>query len=150
MPKYLKLLVLVILLNVIRYVVGFPFEAALVFRHSLGEMTKHPGVFRIHFSRLDLATSYFYNFMMWLTAEWVFMLLEPRLRGRTWWKSLRVYGLLLLFFLSVSAIYMNHYSHPKWFYVWNMLDAVIVFAIVALANGILYPWFFGGSTLQSA
>ncbi len=83
--------------------------------------------------------------MMWLTAEWVFVLIEPRLRGNSVLKSLKVYGMMLLSFCSVSAIYMNHYRHPKWFYVWNMLDAVIVFTIVALANVILYPWFFRGT-----
>lgn len=40
---------------------------------------------------------------------------------------------------------MNHYSHPKWFYVWNMLDTVIVYALVAVANGLLFPLFFRGA-----
>jgi hypothetical protein len=49
---------------------------------------------------------------------------------------------MLLFFTSVSAIYMNQYSHSKWFYIWNCLDAVIVFAVGAIANGLLYPRLF--------
>ena len=36
---------------------------------------------------------------------------------------------------------MNHYSHPKDFYFFNVLDALIVFTIVAVANGLLYPRF---------
>jgi arginine exporter protein ArgO len=51
--------------------------------------------------------------------------------------SLKTFALGWLFFASVSAIYMNHYSHPKDFYLWNILDAVLAFLIVAVANGLL-------------
>jgi len=57
-------------------------------------------------------------------------------------KSLKAFGLSLLFFVSVSAIYMNHYSHSKWFYFWNCLDAIIVLGIVAVAGGLIYPRLF--------
>ncbi len=50
-----------------------------------------------------------------------------------------------LFFLSLSAIYMNHYQHPKDFYFWNMLDAILVFPLVALVNGVVYPRVFKGA-----
>jgi hypothetical protein len=51
---------------------------------------------------------------------------------------------MFLFFASVSAVYMNHYSHPKDFYIYNILDGLVVFPIVAVANGLLYPRFFRG------
>lgn len=70
------------------------------------------------------------------------MLLYLRLRGNILARSLKTYGLMLLFFLSLSAIYMNHCSHPMAFYLWNCLDATIVFALVALMNGLLYPFLF--------
>ena len=39
---------------------------------------------------------------------------------------------------AISAIYMNHYSHPRDFFFWNILDGVIAFGAVAVANGLLY------------
>jgi hypothetical protein len=72
--------------------------------------------------------------MMWLTATWVFVLMAPGL--------LKAFRLMLMFFVSVSAIYMNHYAHSKWFYIWNSLGAVIVCAVVAVSNGLLYPRIF--------
>lgn len=43
---------------------------------------------------------------------------------------------MLLRFLVL--VVLLHYSHPPDFYVWNILDAVIAFGTVALANGLLY------------
>ena len=38
---------------------------------------------------------------------------------------------------------MNHYTDAvKPFYVFSMIDALIVFSIVALANGLIYPKLF--------
>jgi hypothetical protein len=37
---------------------------------------------------------------------------------------------------------LNHYSHPKAFYFWNCLDALITLAVAAVVNGLLYPVFF--------
>ena len=68
--------------------------------------------------------------------------MRTRLRGPLVVRSLKAYGVMWLMFASVSAIYMNHYSHPKTFYIFNILDAVIVFPIVAVANGLLHPLFF--------
>jgi hypothetical protein len=92
------------------------------------------GGFNNQFTPTDWATSFFYNFMMWLTATWVFVLMAPGL--------LKAFRLMLMFFVSVSAIYMNHYAHSKWFYIWNSLGAVIVCAVVAVSNGLLYPRIF--------
>jgi hypothetical protein len=37
---------------------------------------------------------------------------------------------------------MNHYSHPKDFYFWSIVDAAVVFPVVALANGLVFPRLF--------
>jgi hypothetical protein len=47
-----------------------------------------------------------------------------------------------MLFACISAIYMNHDTHPKDFYLWNILDALLVFPFVALANGLLFPRIF--------
>lgn len=137
-----KLLLLVVLLNVIRYVVPIPLEMPLAAGRMFAVMESHAAYFNTQFTRFDWITSYFYNFMMWLTCTWVFVLIYPRLRGHMVVRSLKVYGLMFLFFASLSAIYMNHYSHPKEFYIYSVVDALIVMPIVAVANGLLYPLVF--------
>jgi hypothetical protein len=58
--------------------------------------------------------------------------------------TLKVYGLMYLFLANVSAIYINHYRHPKDFYAYNMLDGLIVFPLVGIVNGVVYPPLFKG------
>ena len=137
-----KLLLLVVVLNVVRYVVAGPIEALLIFDRLFGAMDASRSFFNTQFTRWDWITSYFYNFIMWLVAEIVFIIMEPVLIGGAIVKSLKAFGLMNLAFLSISAIYMNHYSHPKTFYLYNMLDSLIAFAVVALANGLIYPLMF--------
>ena len=134
----LRFLVLVVLLNVVRYLVAGVVAQALVLPHLFGAMAQSPEYFRTEFTTWDWATSYLYNFVMWGVAAWVFHLLRPVLKGGDVVASLKSFGLIWLMFAAVSAIYMNHYSHPRDFYVWNILDAVIAFATVAVANGLLY------------
>jgi hypothetical protein len=142
MKTVIRFLVLVVALNVARYVGGFPFERYLIYERLFGAMEQSASYFNTSFTTLDWVTSFFYNFMMWLTATWGFVLIEPRLTGSMMLKSLKVFGLMYLFFASVSAIYMNHYSHPKGFYIWNILDGGIAFGVVAVVNGFLYPRLF--------
>ncbi len=141
--KVIHFLALVILLNVLRYLVGGPIEAVTFLPHLFGEMEKYPTYFATEFTAVDWMTSYFYNFMMWLAAVWIFHLLRPALRGTDLTVSLKVFSLMWLFFASVSAVYMNHYSHPKMFYIVNIADSLFVFGLVALANGLLYRWVMG-------
>ncbi len=141
MRTVLKFITLVVILNVIRYLVGGIVEGPVTSR-LFRVMEEHPAVFNNNFTAFDWTTSYFYNFLLWLVATWVFLLLAPHLNGNYVVRSLEVFGLMLLFFVSVSAVYMNHYTHPKSFYFWNCLDAVIVFAIVGVANGLLFPRIF--------
>jgi len=136
----IKLLLLVVVLNVIRYVAGFPLEMVFIFEPLSGAMEEST-CFNTNFTTFDWSTSFFYNFMMWLSITWLFYIAEGGLQGAYVLKSLKLYGVAWLFFASLSAVYMNHYAHPKTFYFINILDGLIVFAIVAVANGILYPLF---------
>lgn len=147
---YLRFLALVVLLNLIRYLVGAVIEPPLIFPGLFGVMESHASYFRTSFTTLDWATSYFYNFMVWLTCVWVFHRMRPSLRGGDLAASCEVFGLLWLFFASVSAVYMNHYSHPRSFYLWNVADALLMFAVVAIANGLLYRHLMGVHAAESA
>ncbi len=137
-----KLIALCVALNIIRYfVIGFV-EQLLVFGPLFTAMEQSREYFNTDYQAVDWITSYLYNFAMWFCFLVAFHVHHPHMKGHMVWRSLRVFGLMLLIFLSISAIYMNHYSHPKDFYVWNMIDALIVLPLVALANGILYPFIF--------
>jgi hypothetical protein len=118
---------------------GWPLERLFIFGPLFGAIEASGGYFNTQFTRFGWATSFFYNFMMWLTAAGVFHLAHPRLAGGWLARSLKIYGLMFLCFASVSAIYMNYYSHPKDLYLYNILDGVIAFGVVALANAFFYP-----------
>ena len=91
----------------------------------------------------DFMISLGYNFMLWLTATWVFYLSHTALKGGYIIKSLKIFGLMGLFFISLAAVYMNHYTEAvQPFYLYSMLDALILFPIVGVANGLLFPRFF--------
>lgn len=141
--KFAKFIFLVFLLNVIRYVIGGPIEAVVLMEPMHAVMPQYPEVFDTDFSNADFAVSLFYNFMMWLTATWVFYLAHPSLKGGFIVKSLKVFGLMGLFFISLAAVYMNHYTADiKTFYLYSMLDAAILFPLVGMANGLLFPRIF--------
>ena len=136
----LKLLGLVVVLNIVRYVAAAPLEVYLVLGQLFGAM-EQSACFNTAFTTADWVTSYFYNFMMWFSITLMFYFAEQGLGGGYVLRSLKLYGIAWLFFASLSAVYMNHYSHPKDFYFFNVLDALLVFPIVAIANGLLYPRF---------
>jgi len=149
MKNLLKLVGLTVVLNLVRYLVGGPIEGFTIMEPMHRVIPLYPEVFDNDFSGTDFAVSFLYNFVMWLTAVWVFHLLHPVLRGNMLIRSFKSYGLMCLFFVSLAAVYMNHYTAAvKPFYFWSMVDAMIVFSLVALANGLLYPIFFriGGGT----
>ncbi|MEX2570888.1 MAG: hypothetical protein WD737_06250 [Gemmatimonadota bacterium] len=139
MQTALRLFALILALNVIRYVVAGPLEQMTVLPPLFTAMAESPDYFNNSFSTVDWVTSFLYNGAMWGIAVLVFHSIHPQLPGGWLAKSVQSYGLLCLFFLSVSAIYMNHYSHPNSFYLYNMGSAVIAFGVVAVANTILYP-----------
>lgn len=145
----LRLLLLVVLLNVVRYVVGPIVEAPFILPRLFAEMEASPGVFRTEFTTFDWVTSYAYNFVLWLAIVWTYHLARPALRGGEIRRSLAVFGVAWLFFAALSFVYMNHYAHPRAFYLWNVADAAVVFPIVGLANAWLYPRLMGVSRAGS-
>lgn len=139
----LRFLALVVVLNVSRYLGGFLIEPFVIFPGLIAAMQESAAYFNTAYTTFDWVTSYFYNFMMWLSSVWVFHLMRPAIKGSDLIASFKVFGIMCLSFASVSAILMNYYSHPKDFYFWIILDAVIVFAIVAACNGMLYRRIMG-------
>lgn len=143
MKTVVKLAALVLLLNVVRYLVGGFVEGFTIMEPMHRPMALYPEVFDTDFTTADFTISLVYNYLMWFFAAVIFHLLNPVLRGSIWVRSLKSYGLVAAFFCSLAAVYMNHYvAEVKPFYAWSMVDAVIVFTIVALANALLYPRFF--------
>ncbi|MBI4484772.1 MAG: hypothetical protein HY655_02065, partial [Acidobacteria bacterium] len=134
-----KFLGLVVALNIVRYTVPMPYELPLAVAPMMEAMEKNPSYFNSSFTNIDWITSYFYNFMMWLGFTWLYFYVHRIFKGNHVTKSLKLYAIMLVMFSAVSAIYMNHYSHPKDFYVWSMVDAALVFPVVAIANGLSYP-----------
>lgn len=143
MVRFAKFVLLVVLLNLVRYVIGGPIEGIVLMEPMHAVMPQYPEVFNTEFSNTDFSVSLFYNFMMWLTATWVFYLAHPALTGGYITRSLKLFGLMGLFFISLAAVYMNHYTgEVRTFYLYSILDAVILFPIVGVANGWLFPRIF--------
>lgn len=143
MKTIFKFLSLVVLLNLARYLLGWLPENWWVMPGMFGVMEKFPESFKVNFEGKDFAVSLFYNFMLWLSAAWIFHLAHAHVRGNFIVKSLKVFGITCLFFISLTAVYMNHFvAAVKPFYGYSMLDAIILFLIVAVANGLLYPRLF--------
>ena len=138
-----RFLGLVLVLNILRYTGGYLFEPFLIYDGLFGAMAESASYFRTEFTTADWMTSYLYNFMMWLCCVWMFHLARPAIPGSDIMASLKVFGIMWLSFASVSFVYMNHYSHPRQFYFWNVFDALLVFALVAVGNGLLYSRLMG-------
>lgn len=143
MKTFLKFLLLVVMLNAVRYLVGGPIESLFVLDGMFGVMQKFPDAFNSDFSNTDMAVSFFYNFMLWLSAAALFFVAFPALKGHYVIRSLKIHALMCLFFLSLTAIYMNHFVvSVRSFFLYSMLDAVILFLIVGTANGLIFPLLF--------
>ena len=138
-----RFLGLVLLLNVLRYAGGFLFEPYLIYDGLFGAMAENASYFRTEFTTFDWVTSYLYNFLMWLCCVWVFHLARPAIDGSDMIASCKIFAIMWLSFTAVSFIYMNHYAHPREFYFWNVLDALLVFTLVAVGNGLLYRRLMG-------
>ncbi len=139
MSTIARLIGSILILNAVRYVVAGPIEQLTVLPPLFAAMADSPTIFNTDFSSSDWITSFAYNALMWAAAVLTFHGMHPQPAGGWAVKSLKSYGLMCVFFLSVSAIYMNHYSHPQVFSLYNMGSAVIAFTVVAPANALLYP-----------
>lgn len=82
--------------------------------------------------------------MLWLSTTWIFHVAHPALNGSWIIRSLKIFGLGCLFFISLAAVYMNHYAPDiRTFYRYSKLDALILFPLLGVANGLLYPLLLG-------
>ena len=143
MKTAVKLIGLVVLLNIIRYLVAGPLEAGTIMGPMHQPMNEYPDCFNLSFTTIDWVSSFFYNYMVWFVATWVFYLTRNQVSGSYIVRSFKIYGIMCLFFISLTAVYMNHYVDGiRIFYRYAMLDALITYSIVALANGLLFPRFF--------
>lgn len=144
MTIFIRLLLLTLILNVVRYTVGGAVESVTIMEPMHAPMGQFPGVFDTDFSQTDFARSFLYNFIMWFLAVLGFHLMQPALSGGWLVKSLKGFGVMGGFFISIALIYGNHYIGPaKAFYYWSAVDTAIVFTIVALANAWAYPRVMG-------
>ena len=142
MNTSVRLLILVIILNVVRYVIGGAIEQFTIMEPMHRVMPQFPECFS-EFSVNDFVISLLYNFVMWFAATLAFHKMHPSLGGPMILRSLQSFGIMCLFFIGLAAVYMNHFTDPiKPFFLWSMVDALIVFAVVGLAAGLIYPFFF--------
>jgi hypothetical protein len=95
------------------------------------------------FSNRDYAISLVYNFLLWLAAVLQYHFMHLALAGGSIARSLKSFTISWLAFASLALVYMNHFVEKMQpFFLWSIIDAALVFAIVALANGLLHPRFF--------
>ena len=135
-----RLLLLVLALNVIRYVIIGPMEQVTIMEPMHQGFVDYPEFFNADFATNDFIISLVYNFVMWVAVVLSFHYMQPSLPGLLLWRSLLSFALSGVFFISLAAVYMNHFrDHIKPFFLWSMVDAVLVFSMMGIANGLLYP-----------
>jgi len=143
MKTLLRFLLLVGILNFVRYLLGWFPETCWVLPGRFGVMAKFPESFNNNFGGEDFSVPLVYNFMLWLATAWIFHLAHASVRGSFLMKTLKIYGICALFFASLAVVCMNHFvAAIRLFYLQSMLDALVLFPIVAAANGLLYPLVF--------
>jgi hypothetical protein len=140
--RVLKLTLLVALLGVVRIGIGHPLERLFLGDRINEAMAATPGYFNMQFSTLDWVTFCFYSFAKWFAVSAIYIKLDGVVHGRPLVRSLKVYGVMFVFFASVSAIYMNQYNHPSDFYVYQILQGLLIFTLMAVANALIYPHVF--------
>ncbi len=142
-----RFLLYVVVLNLARYLIGMPIEQLTIAEPMHRVMPLYPEVFNANLGSSDLIVGFVYNFCLWLAVALVFHLTHPIFSGPTIWRSLKVFGLMLFFYISLAAVYMNHYADAvKPFYLYSMVDGIIIFFVVGVVNGIIYRFFFKPQT----
>lgn len=140
----LRLVALTFLLSLVRYLVGGPIEAVTIMAPMHEMIPRFANAFDMNFSSADYAISLAYNFLLWFAAVLQFHLMWPALRGPMIVRSLMSFAASWLAFAGLALVYMNHFDDAlKAFYLWSIVDAAILFPLVGLVNGVLYPMLFG-------
>lgn len=143
-----KLLGYTILLNLLRYFPGSWIESYTIFNAMHQPMIDYPDCFG--FTQKDFPSSLFFNFTMWFSVVLIFHIGHRSLRVSMMMRSLILFGISCLFFVSLAAIYMNHYNEGiRVFYLFSMLDGIILFLLLGIINGYLYPVFFKSKSLTN-
>lgn len=139
----LKLLFLALLLNLARYILGGPIEAAVLLEPMHRALPLYPEVWNSEFGTTDFLVSLGYNFALWFFVLLNFHLMAPALKGPVLLRSIMSFAVSGLIFASLAAVYMNHFiAESRTFFLWSIVDAAILFPLLAIANGLLYPFFF--------
>jgi len=143
----IRFLLYVLVLNLARYLIGIPIEQLTIAEPMHRVIPLYPDVFNANFGSSDFIISLFYNFCLWLSVALVFHLTHPVFSGPAIWRSLKVFGLMLFFYISLAAVYMNHYVDAvKPFYLYSMVDGILMFLLVGVVNGVIYRFFFKPQT----
>ena len=137
----LKLLLYAAFLYLLRfYGIGL-LEQFTFFNAMHQPLQDHPDCFG--FTEADFPLSHLFNYLLWCSVVLLFHLSHKNIQLPMLGKSLLLYGLCLLFFVSLSGIFMNHFnSGIRVFYRYIMLDAVLVFGVLGIINGLTYPIIF--------
>lgn len=143
MITVLKLLGLTLILNLVRYFVGGPIEAMVLMEPMHRAMPLYPDVWNNEFGSTDFVVSLGFNFALWFAVVLNFHLMASALKGPALARSFIGFGIAGAIFISLAAVYMNHFiAESRAFFAWSIVDALILFPILALANGLLYPLLF--------
>ncbi len=141
MIQAIKLLGYTILLNVIRYYPGSWIEMMTIFDQMHKPMEDNPDCFG--FTDADFPSSLFYNFVMWWVVIIAFHVTHKAINASYFIKSLVIFGLFGIFFVSLSAIYMNHFNQDiRTFFRYGMVDGLMLFSFLGFVNGLIYPRIF--------
>lgn len=144
---FAKLLALTVALNIVRYVVGGVIEGLTIMEPMHAPMAVYPEVFNNDFGVVNFALGFFFNFVMWFAVVLAVHMMWPALKGSAMVRAFKGYAAMWLFFGALAAVYMNHYlPGVQPFYRWSIIDAMILFPLLAAAHGFFYPMLFKGRT----
>ncbi len=141
-----KLILITLILNIVRYFVGGPIEGIVLMSAMHQAMPLYPEVWDNDFSTRDFVISLGYNFALWFAVVLNFHLMAPGLKGPMLLRSFISFGVSGFIFISLAAVYMNHFiAESRAFFAWSIVDALILFPLLALANSLVYPLIFENS-----
>lgn len=141
MISFLKLIPYALFLYLVRlFAIGW-IEQYTIFGPMHEPMATYEDCFG--FTMDDLPLSHLFNYCLWLSVVLLFHLIRKSLEVKTIWASLIVFGICGLFFISLTGAYMNHFNDGiRVFFRYAMLDGVLLFGLLGLLNGWIYPLIF--------
>lgn len=141
MIPFLKLLLYALFLYLLRlYGIGW-IEQQTLFEPMHAPMTAYADCFG--FTMADLPLSHLFNYLLWFSTLLIFHLAQRAMAFHIMIRSLLIFGLVCLFHVSLTGAYMNHFNEGiRVFFRYAMLDALLIFGILGLLNGLAYPLLF--------